>query len=60
MTLKCWLRGQPGPGLKPDNPSKPGNGVQNFADKDGMERGNRPVRRPYWEDAPVVIPSEDK
>ena len=54
--MNCRDRGS-AKALKPDNPSKPGNGVQSYDHKDLMER-HTIERRPYWEDAPTVIDSD--
>ena len=45
--MKCWRRGKPAAGSKQVhvNPSREGNGVQNKADKHGMERhGAKPPK----------------
>jgi hypothetical protein len=52
--MNCRRRGT-AQAKKPDDPNKKGNGVQTYADKAGMERDNRPVQRPYWEDPPAVV-----
>lgn len=52
--MNCRRRAGTAKAMAPDNPSKPGNGVQDFADTNGMEFKRR-VAEPYWEDPPVVL-----
>ena len=56
--MNCRRRGAAS-ALKPDDPSKKGNGVSTYGDKALMER-HTIERRPYWEDAPAVIDSDTK